>query len=574
MMAVSRGLGLYGLDDARRRTIRHCAPTLQGALDAASRAFYSRVRACAATDRPLREPDASHACHALRDHWQRMLSGPLDESYGESARAVGRRWRELGVRGDVVMAGYDAALETMCATVLHGHRFRPAQQARDVAAIQAVMMLDMDLATSVYAGGEGAFPSAPENGPDGRLEQHGVQLMDSAVDISISVNRTSIANSHLLKSVRDLEERTQSISSAIEETVNGIASIGESTRAANSLTQETHDAAQNGERVVGQAAATVGGLSSKVDDAAAKIETLAQESQNIGDIVQTIEDIAGQTNLLALNATIEAARAGEAGKGFAVVANEVKNLAKQTSKATEEIRQRIGSLVGDMNDVTAAMREAKAASDDGERAMGDVRDAMQGILDKASNTAARISEIAGVLEQQEVAAQDISTKVGEIAQHAEENVAEITEVGNGMTEAERLIAGQLQVFQNADVPDKVLRLAKADHVIWKKRLLNKLMGHETLSVAELNDAHACRLGQWYDGPASAPYRHHPAYRQIAEPHHEVHRLGIACARAIDRGDRDSALQYLEQMEAPSQRLLGLLDQLIGQADEAAPARAA
>ncbi|MFZ8360693.1 methyl-accepting chemotaxis protein, partial [Staphylococcus aureus] len=74
------------------------------------------------------------------------------------------------------------------------------------------------------------------------------------------------------------------------------------------------------------------------------VQGLASSAEKIGEVVGLINQIAGQTNLLALNATIEAARAGEAGKGFAVVASEVKNLATQTSKATDEIGQQIGSV--------------------------------------------------------------------------------------------------------------------------------------------------------------------------------------------------------------------------------------
>ena len=79
----------------------------------------------------------------------------------------------------------------------------------------------------------------------------------------------------------------------------------------------------------------------EVDDAATRIETLQMASQEIGSVVQLINDIAGQTNLLALNATIEAARAGDAGKGFAVVAAEVKNLSVQTENATSKISEQI-----------------------------------------------------------------------------------------------------------------------------------------------------------------------------------------------------------------------------------------
>ncbi len=98
------------------------------------------------------------------------------------------------------------------------------------------------------------------------------------------------------------------------------------------------------------------------------IHALSEAAEKIGTVVQLVQAVASQTNLLALNATIEAARAGEAGKGFAVVASEVKNLAHQTSKATEEISNQVASIQG----ITGDTREA---------------------IDAISNTIAEISEI-------------------------------------------------------------------------------------------------------------------------------------------------------------------------------------
>jgi methyl-accepting chemotaxis protein len=88
-----------------------------------------------------------------------------------------------------------------------------------------------------------------------------------------------------------------------------------------------------------------------------RIGKLGQSSIEIGQVIKVITSIAQQTNLLALNATIEAARAGEAGKGFAVVANEVKELAKQTAQATEEIGQKIGAIQTDTRDAVDAIAE-------------------------------------------------------------------------------------------------------------------------------------------------------------------------------------------------------------------------
>ena len=98
------------------------------------------------------------------------------------------------------------------------------------------------------------------------------------------------------------------------------------------------------DRQVAQATTVVREAGATTEASAAEIEGLATAAQRIGDVVDLITDIAAQTNLLALNATIEAARAGEAGQGFAVVAQEVKALADQTAKATEEIAQQIAGM--------------------------------------------------------------------------------------------------------------------------------------------------------------------------------------------------------------------------------------
>jgi methyl-accepting chemotaxis protein len=113
-------------------------------------------------------------------------------------------------------------------------------------------------------------------------------------------------------------------------------------RAAEEMTATINEIAQNAEK----AGAISDQAVDKAGETSGQMEGLGQAAEGIGKVVETITEISEQVNLLALNATIEAARAGEAGKGFAVVANEIKELAKQTSTATLEIKEKIANIQG------------------------------------------------------------------------------------------------------------------------------------------------------------------------------------------------------------------------------------
>tara|TARA_R110001583_G_scaffold178954_4_gene335388 strand:+ start:6551 stop:8254 length:1704 start_codon:yes stop_codon:yes gene_type:complete len=169
-----------------------------------------------------------------------------------------------------------------------------------------------------------------------------------------------------------------------------------------------------------------------------KIEMLAEAANKIGEVVSLITSIAEQTNLLALNATIEAARAGDAGKGFAVVANEVKNLANQTAKATEDIRTQVEDIqVATSNAVTAISEIAETIRQ----------------LDGSTTT------IAAAVEEQGAATQEIARNV-EQAAHGTRDVSEnITGVSSAAEDAENLSTEVLGLVQGLGRQAEVLNSA-------------------------------------------------------------------------------------------------------------------
>jgi methyl-accepting chemotaxis protein len=145
------------------------------------------------------------------------------------------------------------------------------------------------------------------------------------------------------------------------------------------------------------------------------MEGLVASAQRVGEVVDLISDIAEQTNLLALNATIEAARAGDAGKGFSVVASEVKNLANQTAKATEEISQQIADMQG--------------ATSGAEQAIGGIGHVIEQINEIASG-------IASAVEQQGAATREIAGSISEASRSVGETSSQISQVEGSVHETD------------------------------------------------------------------------------------------------------------------------------------------
>ena len=246
------------------------------------------------------------------------------------------------------------------------------------------------------------------------------QMESSAQSMSATATETTQQASTVAAASEQSSANVQTVASAAEELSSSIVEIG---------------------RQVSHSSQIAGNAVSEAEKANHMVQGLAGASQKIGEIVALINDIADQTNLLALNATIEAARAGEAGKGFAVVAAEVKNLATQTAKATEDIS---GQITGVQN-----------ATQDAVRAIGLI-----------SNTIAEIDRIAttiaAAVEEQGVATKEIARNVEEVAKGSREissNIGSVTEAANGTgaSAAQVLAAARVLTGQSTNLSTLVQR---------------------------------------------------------------------------------------------------------------------
>jgi len=207
--------------------------------------------------------------------------------------------------------------------------------------------------------------------------------------------------------------------------------VRESTNASN--------AARNGVAIVNDTLQGMNTIKEKVDISAKKVQEMGSRSDQIGEIITTIEDIASQTNLLALNAAIEAARAGDAGKGFAVVADEVRKLAERSATATREIGDLIGGIQSTVSEAVKAMQEGSLEVDNGVTKAGQAGDALKSIMDAAEEVRTQAELAANATTVMAKSAGELVEAVDSVSAVVEENTAATEQMTAGSSEVSQSI---------------------------------------------------------------------------------------------------------------------------------------
>jgi methyl-accepting chemotaxis protein len=354
--------------------------------------------------------------HAIANAYQAMdecSKSGIAEAQGVTVASSGATWINSGAT--LLIVGICALIGWLLTKLISPRLIRVLGALEGLAA--------KDLTAYVQATGTDEIGQVADafNASAAAMREVLVAVAQGAETLSAATTEMSARSVQTAGNANTQSSKTNQIAAAAQEMTATIGEISNNAESAATASRSSAETANQGGAVMQAAAVTMEKIAAATSTVSDKMTSLAHRSEEIGKVVNVIQEISEQTNLLALNAAIEAARAGEHGRGFAVVAGEVRRLAERTKGATEEIAGTIRSIQEETRETLHVMQESRASVENGMGETARARKSLEAIIESSNHVEHQIHLIATAANEQTSASGEISESAGQISQLATEN---------------------------------------------------------------------------------------------------------------------------------------------------------
>jgi len=370
--------------------------------------------------------------------------------------------------------------------------------------------------------------------------------------------------------VGDVSQQSQSMNSiaaSSEEMAATVDDVSIRAQAAATNADKAVLVATEGSKTIAKAFTFVEDSFTSMDSINTQMNGVLDNTKKTGEIVGIIKGIADQTNLLALNAAIEAARAGEQGKGFAVVADEVRKLAEHTKISVMEIQSNIEKLQSDTQGAVTNIENTSQQLMSGKNLVDGSLGAIESMRQAIVSINEDMVQIAANNEEQTATSQEIASEVSTVATGAEKLLRECNDTGKGVFALSQDINNLRVNLLKCNLclgDQELLELCIADHLLWRWRVYNMLLGYEKIDTHTMGTHHDCRLGKWYYTVGKQAFHDNRIFNEMEKYHADLHSFAKEAAVAYEKKDMKSAEAALTKMDICSKEVISALTSLKSQ----------
>ncbi|HVN48487.1 MAG TPA: HAMP domain-containing methyl-accepting chemotaxis protein [Bacteroidota bacterium] len=300
-----------------------------------------------------------------------------------------------------------------------------------------------------------------------------MKVMEASSAVASASSEISSSTEQMAAGSQEQTSQAGEVASAVEEMTKTIIENSKNASNTASTAKRAKEAAEQGGKVVEETVVGMKRISTVVNKSADTVRALGKSSDQIGEIIGVIDDIADQTNLLALNAAIEAARAGEQGRGFAVVADEVRKLAERTTKATKEIAGMIKAIQADTAGAVSSMQEGTKEVESGIQLADRAGTSLTEIVGMIQELTDMVNQIAAASEEQSSASEQISKNVEAISTVTGETASGTQQIARASEDLNRLTENLQQLIEKFRLSDSE-RTTTRQHVSAVRRETSKI----------------------------------------------------------------------------------------------------